>query len=118
MTSMSIAATRSSVLGAWETAGQVYFGEIDPKAARIPAPIAAPGAAGARKHPRLAGNPNGDLLFVWTEGTAWARGGSVAWQVFDAAGREVDVKGEAPGVPVWSFAAPVARPDGGFAILY
>ena len=43
---------------------------------------------------------------------------SVVWQVFDAAGRAMDVRGQAPGVPVWSFAAPVTRPDEGFAILY
>jgi hypothetical protein len=118
MTSMSIASTQSSVLGAWETAGQVYFGKIDSQAARIPAPIAAPGDGAARKHPRLATNANGDVLLVWTEGTAWARGGSVAWQVFDSSGRATGVKGTAPGIPVWSFAAPIARSDGRFAILY
>ena len=118
MTSMSLASSGSRILGAWETAGQVYFGATDAKGPRIPSPIAAPGEAGTRKHPRLAANPNGDVLFAWTEGTAWARGGSVAWQVFDATGRARDVKGQATGVPVWSFAAPVARPDGGFVILY
>ena len=118
MTSMSLASSGARILGAWETTGQVYFGATDPKGARIPSPIAAPGEAGTRKHPRLAANPNGDVLFTWTEGTAWARGGSVAWQVFDATGRPMDVKGQATGVPVWSFAAPVARPDGGFVILY
>jgi hypothetical protein len=118
MTSMSIAAAGSRVFGAWETAGQVYYGEIDANAARIPSPIAAPGKGGTRKHPRLATNASGDVLFVWTEGTAWARGGSVAWQVFDASGRTTNVKGTAQGVPVWSFAAPIARSDGRFVILY
>jgi len=32
MTSMSIASSTSKVFGAWETTGQVYFGEIDSKA--------------------------------------------------------------------------------------
>ena len=118
MTSMSLASSGSRILGAWETAGQVYFGATDAKGPRIESPIAAPGEAGTRKHPRLAANPKGEVLFAWTEGTAWARGGSVAWHVFDAAGRAMDVKGQAPGVPVWSFAAPVARPDGGFVMLY
>jgi hypothetical protein len=118
MTSMSIAASGASVLGAWQTAGQVYFGTIDPKAARIPAPIAAPGEGVTRKHPRLAANAKGDVLFVWTEGTAWARGGSLAWQMFDASGRTTHVKGTAPGVPVWSFAAPIAARDGRFVVLY
>jgi hypothetical protein len=118
MTSMSIAASASRVLGAWETAGQVYFGEIDSQAARIPTPIPAPGDTGTRKHPRLATNARSDVLFVWTEGTAWARGGSVAWQMFDSSGRATAVKGAAPDIPVWSFAAPIARSDSRFVILY
>jgi hypothetical protein len=118
MTSMSVTSSRSRVLGAWETAGQVYFGVIDAQAARIPSPVAAPGEGGTRKHPRLATSANGHVLFAWTDGTAWARGGSVAWQLFDAAGRAVGVKGQTAGLPVWSFAAPIARPDGAFVILY
>jgi hypothetical protein len=118
MTSMSLVAAGSTLLGAWETAGQVYFGEIDPQAARVSTPVAAPGEAGARKHPRMAANADGRLLFVWTEGTAWSRGGSLAWQVFDRSGRPSGVGGNAPGIPVWSFAAPVARPDGTFVVFY
>lgn len=118
MTSMSIAATKSDVFGAWETAGQVYFGEIDTKAASIPTPIAAPGDGGTRKHTRLAINGKGEMLFVWTEGTAWSRGGSFTWQVFDSSGHATAVKGSNPGIPVWSFAAPVARPDGSFVVFY
>jgi len=118
MTSMAIAAAGSRALGAWETAGQVYFGEIDTHGARIPEAIAAPGEGGTRKHPRLAVGANGDVLFVWTEGTAWARGGSLAWQVFDSSGKATSTRGSAPGVPVWSFAAAVARPDGGFTVFY
>ena len=118
MTSMSFTATGSNVFGAWETAGQVYFGQIDTKAARIPAPIAAPGDAGTRKHPRLAVNAEGEMLLVWTEGTAWSRGGSFAWQMFDSAGDPTASKGASPGIPVWSFAAPIGRPDGSFVVLY
>ncbi len=118
MTSMSLASSGSRVFGAWETAGQVSFGEIDRAAARIPSAVSAPGNGGTRKHPRLAASAKGDLLLVWTEGTAWARGGSLSWQLFDSSVRATIVKGAAPGVPVWSFAAPIARPDGGFVILY
>jgi len=117
MTSMSIASTSKDVFGAWETAGQVYFGAIDTKGARIAMPIPAPGDSRTRKHPRLAVNAHGDVLFVWTEGTAWSRGGSLAWQLFDAAGRPTE-KGSSSGIPVWSFAAPIARSDGSFAIVY
>ena len=118
MTSMSVAAARSAVFGAWETAGQVYFGAIEPRTSGIPKPIAAPGEGRTRKHPRLAANSKGELLFVWTEGTAWARGGSLGWQVFDQSGRPTDVTGTSPGIPVWSFAAVIAMPDGRFAMFY
>ena len=118
MSSMSVASSGSRALGAWETAGQVYFGEIDADAARIPRPIAAPGDAGTRKHPRLATNSKGDVLFVWTEGTAWARGGSLVWQLFDPRGKPTLTQGTNPGVPMWSFVAPIARPDGSFVVLY
>jgi len=118
MTSMSIASNSNEVFGAWETAGQVYFGAIDTKEARVPTPIAAPGDSGTRKHPRLAVNANGSVLFVWTEGTAWSRGGSLAWQTFDRTGRPIASRGSRPGIPAWSFATPIARPDGSFVILY
>jgi len=118
MTSASLAASGSRVYGAWETAGQVYYGEVDTQAARIPRPVAAPGAGGTRKHPRLAATKTGDVLLVWTEGTSWARGGSLAWQLFDATGKPAAENGRAPGIPAWSFAAPVARPDGRFVIYY
>ena len=118
MTSMSIAAGGSRVLAAWETAGQVYFGAVDAKTGSIAAPTAAPGRAAARKHPRLAVNADGDTLFVWTEDTAWARGGSLAWQMYGSAGRPSGVKGSSPGIPVWSFPAAIARPDRTFVVFY
>ena len=118
MTSMSLVASRSAVLGAWETAGQVFFGAVDSGSARIPAAVAAPGGPGTRKHPRLAAGANGDTLLTWTEGTAWSRGGALAWQLFDRAAKPVGRQGTAPGIPVWSFAAAVARPSGGFLVFY
>jgi hypothetical protein len=118
MTSMSLTASASRVLGAWETAGQVYFGEVDARAPRIPSPIPAPGADRTRKHPRLAINDRGDAILVWTEGIAWSRGGRLAWQVFDAAGRPIGAQGSRAGVPAWSFATPIVAPNGGFSILY
>jgi hypothetical protein len=117
MSSASIASNASTAFAAWETAGQVYFGEIDSQSGRIPTAISAPGDGGTRKHPRLAADARGNVLLVWTEGTAWARGGSVAWQVFDPSGRPT-TKGAVPGLAAWSFATPVARPDGRLIVLY
>ena len=118
MTSMSILATRERVLGAWETAGQVFYGDIRSPASNGRALSGAPGDGTGRKHPRLASNEEGDTLFVWTEGMSWGRGGSVAWQLFDRAVTPIGSTGRRAGVPVWSFAATVAEPDGSFTIFY
>jgi hypothetical protein len=117
MTSMSIVAG-GQVLRAWETDGQVYFNSTaagDPPKAP---PATATSESMRRKHPRLAVNQKGTVLLAWTDGTAWGRGGSLAWQAFGADGRPTAVKGTQPGIPVWSFTAVLARPDGGFAIFY
>jgi hypothetical protein len=58
------------------------------------------------------------VLLVWTEGTAWAKGGSLAWQIFNADGSISSIKGTRPDLAVWNFAAAVPRADGGFTILY
>jgi hypothetical protein len=118
MSSMSLAAATGRVLGAWETAGQVYFGRIDTARATLGAAIAAPGEREERKHPRLAAAADGRTLLAWTKGTGWARGGSLAWQVFDADGRPTSATGSAQGVPAWSFGAAAVTKDGRFLLFY
>lgn len=115
MTSMSI--LPGPALRAWETEGQVYFEE-----ARRRTPPSSPpvenGVTPRRKHPRLAANRDGTVLLVWADGTAWNRGGSVAWQAFSREGTPTSLKGIRTGVPVWSFAAVAARADGSFIVFY
>jgi hypothetical protein len=118
MSSESFAEGPGVVVAAWDTKGQVYFARIDPKTRKRSAPIAAPGAGHGRKHPAVAVNANGEILLVWTEGMGWARGGSLAWQVYDRAGKPTAERGQAAGVPVWSLVAAFVRPDGRFAIVY
>src|SRR5262249_19689021 len=103
------------VLAAWETAAEVYFDEIDPVSLKLSPVIAAPGAA-SRKHPAVAASTNRQLL-VWTEGTSWSKGGSLAWQLFDNAGTPVGAQGRAPGVPVWGLPSVFAQRDGNFTIV-
>ncbi len=117
MTSMSIVAG-TRVLRAWETGGQVYFNSTAPGDSPKAPSVTATTESERRKHPRLTVNAKGTVLLAWTEGTAWARGGSLAWQAFGADGRPTAVKGTHPGIPVWSFAAVLARPDGRFTIFY
>ena len=103
-------------LAAWENNGQVYFAAIDSAGSKTP--IAAPGETGKRKHPAIASNSRGASVLVWTEGTGWKKGGSLAWQVFDKNGKPLGEMGAAPGVPVWGLATVVAEADGSFTIIY
>jgi len=114
MSSMDFAQTGNKVEGAWETRGQVYFEDLT---ATGSAPVSAAEGGQNHKHPRLAIAPDGETVMTWTEGTGWNRGGSLAWQLYDAAGKPLGKKCTAPGVPAWSFGAVVTKP-GGFLILY
>jgi hypothetical protein len=108
----------SQVLAAWEKAGQVYFEGIGGDSRKVLPILAAPGEGGNRKHPAVASNANGVALLVWTEGTGWSRGGSLAWQLFDSAGRATGEEGHAPGVPMWGLPSAFADSQGNFTIVY
>jgi hypothetical protein len=116
MSSMDFAENKNTVVGAWETGGQVYWTELG--RGRTREPIAAPGEGKGRKHPRIALNQKGEVLLAWTEGTGWQKGGSLAYQVYDRNGQPTVEKEQLPGIPAWSFAAVMATPDNGFNIIY
>ena len=118
MSTFSLASSTAGVLAAWETNGQVYWTRINPASGAHAGIIAAPGPATDRKHPVIAGNARGETLLVWTEGTGWNKGGSLAWQLFDGSGRPTGGAGRAPGLPTWGMAAVAPRADGGFVVLY
>src|SRR5438309_11846439 len=106
------------VLAAWEKAGEVYFEQIDANSLAVSPPIGAPDDAANRKHPALAANANGKVLMAWTEGTGWHKGGSLAWQLFDSAGKPLAAKGSLPGIPAWDLPAVFADRDGNFTVVY
>jgi hypothetical protein len=119
MSSESLADAGRFVLASWETRGEVAYVRVDPRNGSASAPISPPGPARERKHPAVAGNEKGDVLLVWTEGTGWQKGGSLAWQVFDQNGEATSEKGRIRnGVPVWGLATAVALHDGKFVIIY
>jgi hypothetical protein len=116
MSSVTAAANGDKqTLAAWENDGQVYFGAIDSSSQK---PVAAPAPIGKRKHPAIATNARGETILVWTEGTGWKKGGSLAWQIFDKNGKPVGEMGAAQGVPVWGLATVVAEADGKFTVIY
>ena len=59
------------------------------------------------------------MILVWTEGTGWNRGGGLAWQVYDKAGKPTASAGRRPGaIPVWGLPAVIAEPNGDFTIFH
>jgi hypothetical protein len=101
---------------AWETGENVRWAKLDERAK--PQPRTPAGEAKQRKHPVLAVDRHGRTLLAWTEGMSWSKPGALAWQVFDAEGKPTDRRGRTEGVPTWSLVAAVAKPDGGFVIIY
>jgi len=118
MSSASLTTIGTSVIAAWETGSQVKFGSIDPATLRV-STTGAQLAAGKRKHPVAVSNKSGEILFVWTEGTAWAKGGSVAWQLYNKDGTASPERGRVEGgAAVWSLPTAVAMPDDSFLLIH
>jgi hypothetical protein len=118
MSSMAFVAGSSGVFAAFERDGDVRFKRVAADGPSASPAIGPPGDTRNRKHPRLAVNRAGQVLLVWTEGTAWARGGSLAWRVFGPDGRPLTESGVRADVPTWSFGAAAAHADGTFTIFY
>ncbi len=116
MSTYALAEGKSGVLAAWETAGRVRTGTIDPSDLSIIGQLEAPGSG--QKHPSIASNAAGQTLLAWTEGTGWQRGGSLAWQVMDAAGKVVSTGKKADAIPMWGLPTAYSKPDGTFVIVY
>jgi hypothetical protein len=117
MSSASISEGGAGVVAAWETDGKVYFAKVDSAGSKVSEPITPPGEA-RRKHPVAVSNPNGDILLTWTEGTSWAKGGAVLWQIFKENGTPVAEPVRLEGLPAWSLAAALAAKDHAFILIY
>jgi hypothetical protein len=106
-------------VAAWETLGSIRFGVYSYRSTKSDHSHDVPGANKNAKHPAIAINKNGDILIAWAKDTGWEKGGSVAWQVFDARLNPiVDAAGHAEDLPVWSKPAACSTPDGNFVVLY
>jgi hypothetical protein len=117
MSSTTFAAGARRLTAAWEIGSQVFLGGIDPRSGQAIPAVSPPGNA-KRKHPAVAVNAAGQTLLAWTEGTGWNKGGSLAWQEFDADLRPIGTAGRASDVPVWDLPTAFAEPGGDFVIVY
>jgi hypothetical protein len=115
MSSAFISETPTEILAAAETHGRVFFVRLDPKTGKVSSPVSPETKA---KHPVAIGNARGEVLLVWAEGTGWAKGGNVAWRIYDRTGNPISEKGHADGLPTWSLPTAFPTPDGNFTVVY
>jgi hypothetical protein len=116
MSLFALAKDGSRMFAAWETAQQIYYATLDPEHMTATAAAAVEGI-GVRRLPSVAINRAGDRLIAWTEGTAWARGGTLAWELQDARRTVIATASNAGPVPVWGLVSAAALQDGSFVIL-
>ncbi len=116
MSTFALTEAPGGLVAAWQTADQIYSATLDPAAGKVEEISAIPGSA-TRKHPSVAVNQAGDRLIAWTEGTAWNRGGTLAWRLTDRNGTQIGSAEQAGPVPVWGLVSAVALGNGSFLIL-
>ena len=115
MSSAFLSESKAEVLAAAETHGRVFFVRVDPKTRKVSAPVSPDAKA---QHPVAVENATGEVLLAWTEGTGWAKGGGVGWQIYGPDGKPIGETARAEGVPVWSLVTAFAQPSGDFTIVY
>jgi hypothetical protein len=104
-------------VAAWETAGQVFFAEVDAKAMSL-GKISSPSGNVKRRHPVAVKNSRGETLLAWSEGTGWAKGGAAVWQIFDAKGNPTLDQGRGEDLPVWDLVTAYTKSNGDFVVIY
>ena len=112
MSSASLLPTAQTVRAAWENDGQIIT-----RLMGDPAASAQKTGPKSAKHPALAQNSKGQTLITSVIGSGWSKAGSLHWELLDAQGRSTG-SGEGEKLPVWSYAAAYANPDGSFVILH
>lgn len=104
----------TSPLLAWENAGRITLSRLPfrTEAARTL-------DLSAARHPALARNAAGQVLVACARGSAWAKAGQLEWRLLDAALQQtLGASTSSPRLPVWSFPAAFALPDGSFVVLH
>lgn len=114
LSTSSIAIGPDVVRAAWETNGRIRLADLRP--ASEPPMVHTVGGNGRRKHPVLAFNAAGESIVTWLEDSGWARGGRVAFQLYDRNGIPVET-GTAGEVSAWGLAAVAPLSDGRFLLV-
>ena len=111
----TLAAASGGLTVAWETQGQVYFAD----AGRLDAVRSPPGEARfRRKNPAVAVDSRGRTLLAWGDGPGFSFGGSLHWQVFDAAGHPVGEPGGGAGTIIDGSTVAAVVQDGRFLVVF
>ena len=100
---------------AWETRGQVYFADVG-RLAAVRAPAGK--ARFRRKNPAVAVNARGDTLLAWGDGPGFSFGGSLHWQVFDAAGRALGEPGGGGGTIIGGSTIAAVVQEDRFLVIF
>ena len=118
MSSASLFDGAGKSFAAWEKAGQVFFSPLGAELRELSPAEPSSSEQVLRKHPSIAANTRGEVLLAWTEGTGWAKGGSVAWQMFDETGKPLGAQGHAAGLPPWDSPSAFVDAAGNFTVVY
>jgi hypothetical protein len=100
----------------WLSEGRIRLGRLG--MTESVRPLSEPGRKA--NHPVVVPLPgSGSLLVAWTEGTAWQRGGDLAWRTVGSGESPGDSPIQRlPGVPVWGSVAAWNESDGSVTVLY
>lgn len=77
-----------------------------------------PSGQGARKHPVIAVNPQGEILLAWLEDSGWNKAGTFSWQVFNHKGQAIASVQHGEKLPTWSLITAFAEKNGSFVLLH
>ncbi len=111
MSSASLMPTAQTLRAAWEYDGQIVT--VLMGAAASDAQKIGPQKA---KYPVLAQNAEGQTLIASVIGSGWGKAGHLHWDVMDAQGH-ITASGDGEKLPVSSYPAAYAKPDGSFVLL-
>jgi hypothetical protein len=111
MSSASLLPSANSLRAAWENDGQIMTRLMNQ-------PTSAAQSVGPKKakHPAMSQNEKGQTLITSVIGSGWNQAGTLHWDLLDAQGHSTD-SGDGEKLPLWSFPAIYAKPDGSFVIL-